>query len=133
MLSKKKNEYYICSIFCRDLDDYPYFPFVAKNITDAVRKYSRFNLNSDKICPNPELHIIGTCCVDENGSLYKIQRNFYVYHIDLGSFQAKRIYDSTCLEKKVSESLDRFFLKWREFCQVLQKNLKICLMLKKEN
>ncbi len=132
-IKKAKNDYYVCSIYCTDLQDYPYFPFTAKSVSTAICKYFRFCMNKSKICPNPELHIIGTCKLSENGSIVKIQKSMYVYSIDTDNLKAKQLYYTVQLQEKVSECLNRFFLNLQDFSLFLEKNMKKYLIIKKEN
>lgn len=60
---------YVFGVYSPDLDDYPYLPFTGPSIADGICQFVRFISDRDKICPNPELHLIGTAyrnhgCVD---------------------------------------------------------------------
>lgn len=61
MSRKRKCDYYVFSVFSTEVGDYPYYPFVAKDVRDGIRKYMSFLRNRDTICPGAELHLIGTC------------------------------------------------------------------------
>lgn len=52
---------YVFSIFCNDVGDYPYLPFIAKSVDEGIHRYRKFLSEVDSICPHPELHIIGRC------------------------------------------------------------------------
>lgn len=51
----------VFSVYSHDLEDYPYFPFVAANVSDGIKKFRKFLSSKSSICPGAELHIIGTC------------------------------------------------------------------------
>lgn len=51
----------IFSVYSHTLEDYPYHPFVAKDLSDGVKKFVRFCRDRESICEGAELHCIGTC------------------------------------------------------------------------
>lgn len=57
----RRKQYYVFSVFSNVLQDYPYFPFVAKSINEGISKFIRFIDRRDSICEGAELHVIGTC------------------------------------------------------------------------
>ncbi|UPW41988.1 hypothetical protein [Dipodfec virus RodF1_47] len=63
-----KNKYYIFSIFSSKLQDYPYYPFPAKTISQGIVHYLRFIENRGSVCEEPQLHIIGTCRIPPNST-----------------------------------------------------------------
>lgn len=56
---------FVFSIFCDELKDYPYVPFIAPSVEKGVYLYRKFLSEVDTICPHPELHIIGRCSYDD--------------------------------------------------------------------
>ncbi|WGL31236.1 hypothetical protein [Dipodfec virus UOA04_Rod_819] len=52
---------FVFSIFCDELKDYPYVPFIAPTVEKGIYYYKKFISEADYICPHPELHIIGRC------------------------------------------------------------------------
>lgn len=67
MSKKAKNHRYIYSVFSSELQDYPYYPFIAKSHKLALSKYISFISNRDTICEGAELHCIGECNVNQQG------------------------------------------------------------------
>ena len=57
----KKHELLVFSVYSHTLENYPYFPFVAKSVPDAIKKFIRFCSDRASICEGAELHWIGTC------------------------------------------------------------------------
>lgn len=51
----------IFSIYSHDLEDYPYYPFLAVDTDEAIKKYHSFLKKRGTICSGAELHWIGTC------------------------------------------------------------------------
>ena len=68
-MSKK---YLVFSVYSPDIEDYPYFPFFGKSVTEGVRLFMKFIESKEHICPNPELHLLGECR-EFNGSYVDIQ------------------------------------------------------------
>ena len=64
-MKKLKNDYLVFSIFSSELQDYPYYPFVCKDYTQALLKFVNFVSNRDTIAPGAELHCIGSCKVED--------------------------------------------------------------------
>lgn len=81
MPKSKKMQVY--SIYCGEegIEDYPYFPFVARNVTHAIRQYVTFFVSKDRIPPFCELHLIGTCDVSSSG-ISNIQPIFFPKRVD---------------------------------------------------
>lgn len=69
---KARRQKIILSVYCPDTECYPYYPFVAEGMFDGIQQYIKFLSYRDKICPNPELHVIGHC-TGSYGSLEDIQ------------------------------------------------------------
>lgn len=61
-----KIRYMVFSIYSPDIENYPYYPFIAKNVYEGIQQYIKFIRERDKICPNPQLHYIGNI-VERNG------------------------------------------------------------------
>lgn len=51
----------VFSVYSHELEDYPYYPFLANNLSDGVKRFVRFCRDKESICPGAELHWIGTC------------------------------------------------------------------------
>lgn len=64
MSNKPKNQRYIYSVFSTELQDYPYYPFIAKTHKEALAKFISFISNRETVCEGAELHCIGTCKVN---------------------------------------------------------------------
>lgn len=62
-----KDVWNVYSVFSTELQDYPYYPFVAKNHKQALAKFVSFIQNKESICNGAELHNIGTCKIDLTG------------------------------------------------------------------
>lgn len=58
---KKLNTLLVFSVYSHVLEDYPYFPFVACDISEGIKKFIRFCNSRSSICEGAELHWIGTC------------------------------------------------------------------------
>lgn len=56
---------FVFSIYCNELQDYPYVPFIASTVEKGIYYYRKFLSEVDFICPHPELHIIGRCSYDD--------------------------------------------------------------------
>lgn len=67
-----KKKLYVLSVYCPDVEFYPYHPFVATSIYDGIKQYIKFINNRERVCPNPQLHLIGHC-EDVNGCLKNVQ------------------------------------------------------------
>lgn len=67
MSKKLKNHRYIYSVFSVELQDYPYYPFIAENHKAALSKFISFISNRVSICEGAELHCIGECKVNQQG------------------------------------------------------------------
>lgn len=52
---------FVFSIFCDELKDYPYVPFLAESVEKGIYYYKKFIAEAERVCPRPELHIIGRC------------------------------------------------------------------------
>lgn len=65
MSRKPKNHRYIYSVFSAELQDYPYYPFIAETHKSALAKFISFISNRDTICEGAELHCIGECRVNQ--------------------------------------------------------------------
>lgn len=63
MSKRPKNLWYVYSVFSVELQDYPYYPFIARNHKSALAKFISFISNRDTICEGAELHCIGECKV----------------------------------------------------------------------
>ena len=121
---KGKDEHYICSVYSYDVGDYPYSPFTAKTIDNAICRYLVMAVNEgSKFAPNPELHIVGTCIL-KNGHILQVKASPYVYRIDTQNFNARKLYYTVQLQKKVSHLLDRFRTYIYSFNEFFKKNLK---------
>lgn len=59
-----KNLWYVYSVFSTAQQDYPYYPFIAKNHKSALAKFISFISNRDYVCEGAELHCIGECKVN---------------------------------------------------------------------
>ncbi|WGL31207.1 hypothetical protein [Dipodfec virus UOA04_Rod_771] len=57
----KSSKRLIFSVYSHELEDYPYYPFVAKDLNDGIKKFVRFCRDRSTICEGAELHWIGTC------------------------------------------------------------------------
>lgn len=57
----KNSRLLVFSVYSHDLEDYPYFPFVADSVSSAIKKFHKFLSIRPGICPGAELHVIGTC------------------------------------------------------------------------
>lgn len=66
MRRRSKYEHYVFSVYSSVLGNYPYYPFIAKDIFGGIRKYISFLNNREYICDGAELHVIGTCNVYKN-------------------------------------------------------------------
>lgn len=62
-MRRSKYEHYVFSVYSSVLGNYPYYPFIAKDVNTGIRKYISFLRNREYICDGAELHIIGTCNV----------------------------------------------------------------------
>lgn len=126
-LKKKKCEY-VYSIFSREFQDYPYYPFFAKNNTLALREFYKFCKDRERICPEPELHLIATVYRNDDGSLFHLQRHTYVSKIDVENANAQKIYLNYEQIERLTKSFERFFLKLSRIClknlYLLKKLLK---------
>lgn len=60
-MAKKNRINLIFSVYSHELEDYPYYPFVAKDVNQGIKKYIRFLDSKKTVCEGAELHIIGTC------------------------------------------------------------------------
>lgn len=109
-MSKKLIQRNVYSIYSKSLEDYPYFPFYAKNNTQALRIFFKMLLDKQKICAEPELHLIGVAKFKDD-FLITVEPSLYVYKIGLNTKEAVIIYKSLSFEKKIRDSLNRFFLK----------------------
>lgn len=70
---RKKNNYLkVFAVYSPETESYPYYPFTGMTIYDGIKQFINFLVDREKVCPNPQLHIIATC-KDINGSLYDIQ------------------------------------------------------------
>lgn len=113
-MRRSKYEHYVFSVYSSVLGNYPYYPFIAKTVSDGIRKYISFLRNRDYICDGAELHVIGTCNVykdkiePENIQplLYpkrvEIKDNFISTIVILGEYyiQELRRYFTVLLERK---------------------------------
>lgn len=108
---KGKTRQYIYSIYCPDIEDYPYQPFTAKTDTHALSKFANFCLDQKKICTNPRLHRLGEVLFNRNGSICFVQPNMYIFDIDLTSRKSQRIFHSVELIRKAVACADRLFFK----------------------
>jgi hypothetical protein len=84
-----RKRYLVFSIYSTALENYPYKPFLAKNVNDAIVKFISFLRNKKSVCEGAELHLIGKCeqCKDsdliENIQAFllpqrvEIKENFY--------------------------------------------------------
>lgn len=52
---------FVFSVYSHELENYPYYPYVAKTVTDGLKKFIRQLRDKQTICAGAELHIIGTC------------------------------------------------------------------------
>ena len=41
-MKKRKDEFFVYSVFSTELQDYPYYPFIAKNHINAINKFLHF-------------------------------------------------------------------------------------------
>ena len=130
---KAKDEYFICSIYSYDIGDYPFTPFIAKNVPNAICRYLVMAINQGaKFCPNPELHIIGTAIV-KKGRILEIKPSDYIYRIDTENHLAKRLYYTIQLQKKVKLTIDRLITYIYSFQDIFKKNLKEPIIVEREN
>lgn len=130
---KANDEHYICSVFCYDINDYPYSPFIAKSVDNAICQYLIMAINEKSIfCPNPELHIIGTALI-KKGKILQVKPSKYVYRIDTENFHAKQLYYTVQLKKKVKRLLNRFTIQIQSFLNFVKKNLKEELVIERIN
>lgn len=67
MKRKPKDVWNVYSVFSSELQDYPYYPFIAKNHSGALAKFVDFVSNRETICNGAELHCIGECKVNSEG------------------------------------------------------------------
>lgn len=83
-MSKMPKDYrYVYSVFSADLQDYPYYPFIAKTHKEALAKFISFISNRDTICEGAELHCIGECKVVDRGIIEgSIQPFITPYRVD---------------------------------------------------
>lgn len=51
----------VFSVYSHELENYPYYPFIANSIKDGITKFVRFCNARKSICEGAELHWIGTC------------------------------------------------------------------------
>lgn len=56
---------FVFSIYCNELQDYPYVPYIASSVEKGIYYFRKFLSEVDTICPHPELHIIGRCSYDD--------------------------------------------------------------------
>lgn len=68
-MKKRKDEYFVYSVFSTELQDYPYYPFIAKNHVNAINIFLHFINNRDTVCESPELHCIGECKVNPSNEI----------------------------------------------------------------
>lgn len=61
MRKSKCTKLLVFSVYSHELENYPYLPFLADSISDAIAKYIRFIDKRNSICAGAELHWIGTC------------------------------------------------------------------------
>ena len=121
---KGKDEYYICSVYSYDIADYPYIPFIAKTISNAICMYLYMSINEGSIkCPNAELHIIGTARV-KNGHIVEFKPSKYIYRIDTDSLNAKTIYYTEQFKNRVRLALNRLRTSIYSYSRLFKKNLK---------
>lgn len=62
-----KDLFFVYSVFSEDLQDYPYYPFIAKNHSSALSKFINFIQYRETVCRGATLHCIGRCKVDNEG------------------------------------------------------------------
>jgi len=67
-MKKSKFTHFVFSIYSTALCNYPYYPFVAKTVNEAIHKYIKFITYKDAICEGAELHLIGTCELHPNST-----------------------------------------------------------------
>nr|DAR21894.1 MAG TPA: hypothetical protein [Microviridae sp.] len=51
----------VFSVYSHELEDYPYYPFIADSVNQGIKKYIQFLNCKQSICEGAELHILGTC------------------------------------------------------------------------
>lgn len=123
-MAKDKNKRFVFSVYSRELEDYPYFPFIGKTISEGVTRYLDFLSNRPGVCPLPELHLIGTCRVIFD-VIQDIQPYLFPKRVD---FETKLLWKLKVLSshyfEKISDYLSRYMLKgYKEKCHN-QKKLK---------
>lgn len=120
-IPKAKDEYFICSVYCYDIGDYPYSPFIAKSIDSAICRYFLMAINEGtRFVPNPELHIVGRCRV-KNEKIVQVRPDKYVYRIDTENLVARKLYYTVQLKLKISHLLDRFRTYLLSFNELFKK------------
>lgn len=62
-----KDKFFVYSVFSEELQDYPYYPYIAKDHSSALQKFINFISYRDSVCRGATLHCIGSCKVDEEG------------------------------------------------------------------
>ena len=104
-MRKKGNYLRVFAVYSPDTENYPYFPFTGTTIYDGIKQFCNFLMDREKVCPNPQLHIIATC-KDINGSLYDIQPLVCPQQVVLKkNFITWSIVHMTCLTAKVTKYL----------------------------
>ena len=108
--SKKIQRGYVFSVYSPDLEDYPYFPFFGKSITDGINQYVRFLSGIENICSGPELHLIGYC--DNYDGVYRnIQPALQPKRVDISDRFYGKLYALACYYVyKIERYLEKLML-----------------------
>ena len=61
MSKRSKHEWLVFSVYSTEIQNYPYYPFVAKSVSDGITRFLHFIEQKGSICEGSELHVIGTC------------------------------------------------------------------------
>lgn len=106
-MSQKRMEIY--SLFSEDLQDYPYYPFVASNPEEALKKFIKFCNNRDSVCPGAVLHCIGYCTV-ENHEILTGSIQPYLIPLEI-KFKGNLISKIYIINTYITQKLERYLNK----------------------